>query len=197
MALIGAGVLDPEEGEDQGDDAEGDVEEEDPVPAEVGGDEAAYGGAYHHGGEAGPGDVEDGLGEVFLGGTAEDDEAAYGDHHGSAYALQDAGEGELGEGVAEAAEYGGEGEGSDGEGEDGACAEAVGYPAADGDADGQSEEVGGHADVEVDGADVKAARHLGESGGDDGAVQVLHEDGAGDQHGDEEWGGLVLHCSSN
>ena len=109
--------------------------------------------------------------------------------------MQDADEGELGEGVGEAAEDRGEGEDSDSGGEDGAGAEAVGEPAADGDEDGQSDEVGGHADVETDGADVEAARHLGESGGDDGAVEVLHEEGAGDEHGDEERGGFLLHDS--
>ena len=126
------------------------------MPAEVGGDEAADGRADDQRGEAGPGDVGDGLGELVLGGGAEDDEAAYGDHHGSADALQDAQEGELGEGVGEAAEDGGEGEDCDGGGEDGAGAEAVGDPAADGDEDGEGDEVGGHAYVEVDGAGVEA-----------------------------------------
>ena len=172
------------------------------MPGEVGGDEAAERRADDEGGEAGPGDVGDGLGELVFGGGAEDDEAADGNHHGSADALQDAHEGELGEGVGGGAEQGGEGEDGDGGGEDGAGAEAVGDPAADGDEDGEGEQVGGHADVEVDRADVEAARHLREGGGDDGAVEVLHEEGAGDQGGDVDGGagheggccGLVAGC---
>ena len=104
MLFFGADVFDQDEREHEGDDAEGKIEEEDPVPACVGGDEAAEGRAEDESGEAGPGDVVDGLGEVVLGRVAQDDEAADGHHHGSADALQDAREGELGEVVAEAAE---------------------------------------------------------------------------------------------
>jgi len=67
--------------------AQGEIDEEDPVPAGVGGDEATQGRPEDKGGEAGPGDVGDGLGELLLGRVAQDDEAADGDHHGSAEAL--------------------------------------------------------------------------------------------------------------
>ena len=176
-------------------DAEREVDEEDPVPAGVGGDEAAERRAEDEGGEAGPGDVGDGLGELVLGRVAQDDEAADGDHHGAAEALEDAHQGELGEGVGDAAEQGGEGEDGDGGGEDGAGAEAVGDPAADGDEDGEGEQVGRHADVEADGADVEAARHLRQRGGDDGAVEVFHEEGARDEGGDVERGAALHHGS--
>ncbi len=165
------------------------------MPTVVGGDEAADGRSYDERGETGPGDVGDGLGELVLGRGAQDDEAAYGDHHGSADALQDAQEGELGEGVGEAAEDGGEGEDADGGGEDGTGAEAVGDPAADGDEDGEGDEVGGHAYVEIDGTGVEALRHLREGSGDDGAIEVLHEEGAGDERGDEDRGAF-LHRNS-
>ena len=67
--VVFAGVLDPVEGEDESDQAEGQVEEEDPVPAIVSSDEAADGGTEDERGEAGPGDVGDGLGELVLGGS--------------------------------------------------------------------------------------------------------------------------------
>ena len=195
MLLVGADVLDPQQGEGEGEQSKGEIDEEDPVPAGVGGDEAAERGTEDEGGEAGPGDVGDGLGELVFGRVAQDDEASDGDHHGSTEALEDAHQGELGEGVGDAAEERGEGEDGDGGGEDGAGAETVGHPAADGDQDGEGEEVRGHADVETDGADVEAARHLGQRGGDNGAVEVFHEQGPRDQGGDEERGATVLHGS--
>ena len=100
--------------------------------------------------------------------------------------MQNAHEGELGEGAGEAAQQGGGSEHGDGGSKDGAGTVAVGNPAADGNEDGQGEQIGGHADVEVDGADVEAAGHLREGGGDDGAIEILHEEGAGDQRGDVE-----------
>ena len=99
MLLAGAHVLDPEQRQNQGDDADGKVEEEDPVPAGIGGDKAAERRANDQSGETGPGDVGDGLGELVFGRGAQDDEAADRHHHGSANALQDAHQRELGEGV--------------------------------------------------------------------------------------------------
>ena len=70
-------------------DAERQVEQEDPVPAGVGGDEASQRRAEHERRETWPGDVSDGLGELVFGRGAQNDEAADGDHHSSADALQD------------------------------------------------------------------------------------------------------------
>jgi hypothetical protein len=106
MLVVSADVLDPEQSEGERDEAKGEVDEEDPVPAGVGGDEAAQRGAEDEGGQPGPGDVGDGLGELLLGGVAQDDEAADWNHHGTAEALEDAHQGELGEGVGDAAEQG-------------------------------------------------------------------------------------------
>ncbi len=78
---------------------EREIEEEDPVPARIGGDKAAEGRANDQGGETGPGDVGNGLGQLVLGRGAQDDEPADGHHHRSANALQNAHERELGERV--------------------------------------------------------------------------------------------------
>jgi hypothetical protein len=66
----------------------GKIQEKDPVPAGIGGDEAAQRRAHHQGGETGPGDVSDGLGQLVFGRGAQHDEAADRHHHGSANALQ-------------------------------------------------------------------------------------------------------------
>ena len=163
------------------------------MPARVGGDEAAERRTEDQRGESGPGDVGDGLGELVLGRVAQHDEAADRHHHGAAEALHNAHQGELCERVRQAAEQRGEREDPDRRGKDGARAKAVGDPAADGDEDGQREQVRRHADVQTDGADVEAARHLREGRGDDGAVEVLHEEGARDQRGDID--GRALHSS--
>jgi hypothetical protein len=66
----------------------------------------------------------------------------------------------------------------------GTGAETVSDPSTDGDEDGQREQVGRHAEVEVDGAYPEAARHLRQRGRDDGAVQIFHEEGAGNEGSD-------------
>ena len=47
--------------------------------------------------------------------------------------------------------------------------------------------------LRLNGADVEAARHLGQRGGDDGAVQIFHEEGARDQTGDVKRRTALLH----
>src|SRR3984885_6734156 len=103
MLLVEADVFNPEHGQDESDDAEWKIEKKDPVPACVGSNEAAEGWAENEGGESGPGNVCDGLGQLLLGSGAQDDKSAYGDHHCSANALQDAGKSELREGVRDSA----------------------------------------------------------------------------------------------
>jgi hypothetical protein len=86
------------------------------------------------------------------------------------------------EAVGEAAEHGGAGEDRDRAGEDGAGAEPLRRPAAEGNAGRQHDHVAGDAEVEVDRVDVKAQRHPRDGGGDHGAVQQLHEGaGSGEQ----------------
>ena len=83
----------------------------------------------------------------------------------------------------QAAEERGEGEEGDRRAEDGARAEAVGDPAAGRDEDAEGQQVGADPDVEVDRADAEARRHVRDGGGDDGAVEVLHEERPGDEEG--------------
>ena len=154
------------------------------MPAGIGGDKPAQGRAHNQGGETGPGDVSDGLRQFVFGRSAQHNEAADGHHHGSANALRDAHESELGERVRCTAEQGREGEDGNGGRKDGTGAKAVSHPSTDGDKHGQREQVGRHADVEVNGAYAKAARHLRQRGSNDGAVQILHEEGAGDERRD-------------
>ena len=61
---------------------------------------------------------------------------------------------------AAAAEQRSDGKRGNGRGEDRTRAEAVCDPAADGDENGQGEQVGRYADVEADRAGVEAVRHL-------------------------------------
>ena len=82
--------------------------------------------------------------------------------------------------VAEAAQHRAEGEDSDRRAEDSARAEMVGEPAADRNEYGQAEDISGDADREMDRRRPEIDRHLRQSGGDHRAVEILHEESRSD-----------------
>jgi hypothetical protein len=86
--------------------------------------------------------------------------------------------------LAEPAQHRGAGEYGDRGGEYAPCAEAIRHPAADRNDDGKSERVGHYADVQTDRIGAEGSRHLRERRHDDGAVQILHEQCAGDRSRD-------------
>ena len=57
----------------------------------------------------------------------------------------------------------------------------------------EGQQVSRHADVQADSAGVETVRHLRQSRRNDGAVQVFHEEGAGDERGYVERRTALLH----
>lgn len=80
--------------EDEASDADGDVEEEDISPVKVVNDEAPHHRAEHGRDESGNGDEAHGAEQVGFAEGTDESEAADGNHHGSAAALQNAAEDE-------------------------------------------------------------------------------------------------------
>lgn len=68
--------------------------------------------------------------------------------------------------------------------EHGAGAEPIGDPAACRNENRKGQHIGGHSDIEIDRVNPERSRHLRQRGHDDGAVEVFHEKGAGDEQCD-------------
>ena len=166
--------------EDETNEADGDVEEEDDAPVEVADDEAAGDGAEHGRDQGWDGDEAHGAEEFRFVKGADEGEAAYRDHHRAAHALEDSAGYEEVDVGGEAAEERAEGEDADGGGEDAAGSELVGYPAADGDEDGERESVAGEHRLHAEGADVERGGDGRDCRVEDGGVERLHEEGDSD-----------------
>ena len=187
-------VFDEALGEDEGEDADGDVEKEQPAPAGVVDDPAADGGA--EGGSEDDGHAVDGEGHAaFLGreGVGEDGLLA-GLEASAGQALEDAEEDEHGEGRGESAEQRGESEEGDAAHVEPFTPDAVGDPAADGQDDGVGDEVAGEDPGGFADAGAQGAGHVGHGDVDDGGVERLHEGGEGDGDGDDPGIGFGPPC---
>ncbi len=176
-------------------EADGNVDEENQAPVEIADDEAAGDGAEHGTDEAGNGDEAHGANEFGLGKGAHHGEAANGDHHGAAAALQNAAGDEGVDVGGNAAQEGAEREDADGGGEDFAGAVAISHPAADGDEDGEAEGVAGENGLHGEWRDVQGLGDGGDGGVEDGGVERLHEKGDGNQPGEEFFAGFAESCA--
>ncbi len=106
---------------------------------------------------------------------AHDGQAPDRHHHGAAQALQQAGGGHHLGAHRQAAQDRSAGEDADRGEEDAAGAEAVGHPAADGNADGQAEDVAGDDRFQAQRGNPEAGSDAGNGGVDDRGVELLHE----------------------
>ena len=166
------------------DQANGDVDEEDPVPVEVVGDPAAECGADGGGDDYGHSIDGEGLTALFdREGVGEDGLFARG-QASAACTLQDARDDEQGEGVRDAAEERADGEERDADHVEALPAHAVGEPAGDGQDDGAGDEVTGEDPGGFFGAGAESASDVGQGDVGDGGVEDLHEGGEGDSEGD-------------
>ncbi len=159
-------------------EADGNVEQEHPWPVGEREYPPAGGRAENRRDQRWPDGVGDRLHQLRLGGGSQNHQATDRDHHGAADALKDTRRGEERQGPAGGTEDGCDCEDKDGGGEDAPLAEAGCRPSAERDEDGEREKVCRDADVDGDRSGVEVARHGGQPGGDDGGVQVLHEEGA-------------------
>ena len=177
-------VFDEAIGEIEREDADRDVEEEDPAPGVVVDDPAADGGAEDGGRD--DGDAVHGEGHAaFLRreGVGEDGLLA-GLQAAAGRALQDAEEDEHAERGRESAEQRGDGEEEDAGHVEALAADAVGDPAADGQHHGVGDQVAGEDPGGFVGAGGERAADVGHGDVGDGGVERLHEGGEGDGDGD-------------
>ena len=177
-------VFDDAVGEIEREQADGKVDEEDPVPVEVVGDPAAEGGA--DGGREDDGHAVDGEGlpAPLDGEGVGEDGLLAGGEAASAEALQDAGEDKDRQRGREAAEQGADGEHEHAGHVEALAAEAVGEPSGDGKDDGGGYEIGGEDPRGFVLTCAEGARDVGKGYVGDGGVEDLHESGKGDRQGD-------------
>ena len=192
--LLDGRVFDDAVGEPEREEADGDIDEEDPVPVEVVGDPAAEGGADGWGDDDGHAVDGEGLAALFNGeGVCEDGlfgrcEAA------AAGALQDAGDDEGAERGGDAAEEGADGEHGHAGHVETLAAEAVGEPAGDRKDDGRGDEIAGE---DPGGFFLRCAQRAGDvRQGDvgDGGIEHLHEGGERDRERDDPGVKFRLPC---
>ena len=178
-------IFDDARGEEEREEADGDVEEEDPAPVEVVGDVAAEGGA--DGGCAHDGEAIHGEGLAALCGRegVGEDGLLGGCEAAAADALQDAAEDEDRQRRGEAAHRGADAEERDADHVELLAPDEGGHVGAGGKDDGVGDEVGGEdpGGFVLRGAEAAGDVRQGDVG--DGGVEHLHEGGEGDRHGDD------------
>ena len=184
--IVLAKIRNEARGEPDAEKADRDIDPEDPAPVEIGGDEAAEHRAEHGSDQRRHGQIGEGAHEIALRHGAQDDEPSHRNHHGSARALKRASRHEAEERVGEAAGDGAEREHADRGAKDGARTEPVGAPAADRDEHGERQQIGGEGKLQVDRIDVEVDGDRRERGRDHRAVDILHEESAGDDERQKE-----------
>jgi hypothetical protein len=181
--VVAAG-LDQPRGHHQGHRAQRHVDEKQPTPAGVGGDQTAGERRDHRRHQRRPYQQRHHPQHVCLGGAREDDETADRDHHRAARALQHAEHHQLGEGAAQRARQRRRREQEDRGQEHRPGAPARGQPAAERDEHRQGDQIGGDHQADGGGGHVQGAPDARRGRGDDGPVEVLHEEATRDQKGD-------------
>ncbi len=154
-------VFDHAVGEIEREQADGDVDEEDPVPVEVVGDPAAEGGADGGSDDDGHAVDGEGLAALFDGEGVGEDGLFAGGEAAAAGALQDARDDEKWQSVSDAAEQGADGEQSDAGHVEALATEAVGEPAGDGQDDGAGDQIAGENPGGFFGARAECTRRCG------------------------------------
>ncbi len=182
VGLDPRGVLNEAGDEEEGEDADGDVDEEDPAPGEVVGDPAAEGGA--NGGRQDRDETVkgEGLAALLRFERVRHDGLGHGLHAAAARSLNDAEKQQHGQRGSRAAEKAGDGKYRDAKDEEIAPAEDGGRPCAHGQHDGVGHQVAGQHPGPLVGAGAQAAGDVRQGHVGDGRVQHLHEGGQGHRH---------------
>ena len=162
------------------------VDPEYPAPGEIGDEESADRRTDDRSEQSGHRQIGHRPHEIGLVGGAEQDQPADRHHHRAADPLEDSCRHQLEEGVADAAADRAQGEDGDRRPEQGPRADAVGEPAADRDEDREAEEIGADREIEPQRALAQRQGDGRQGGGEHRRIQVLHEQGAGDDQRDED-----------
>ena len=174
-ASLPLGLGQVHQGRHGGGDADGDVDEEDPAPGELGREDAAEDDAGRTAG-AGDGTPDaDGLGQPDAGEGGDDDGEGGRRQEGAADALHGPGRGEPGRVLGQAADQAGHGEQPQPEQVDPAAPEQVGGPAAEQQEAGEGEHVGVDHPLQPGGAVVQVPPDGGKGHVDDGHIEHDHE----------------------
>ncbi len=184
-------IFDQARDEKESEDADGNVDEEDPAPGEVVGDPAAERGAdgwREHGDEA----VErEGLSALVRLERVGHDGLRHGLHAAAACSLNDAKDQQHGKRRRGAAEETGNGEDGDAEDEEVAPAHQARRPSAERQHDGVGDQIAGQHPRALIGAGAEAAGDMRQRDVGDGGVEHLHESGqshgGSDQPGIDAW----------
>ncbi len=173
-------ILDEERRQDDAGKPDRDVDQENPVPGNIGRNEAAERGTDERPDERRQGDPDHGIDQLAPVDAAHENEARHGCHHCSAHTLDDARYHELIERIRERTADRAEHEYRDRPAKDGARAETIGGPAADRDDDRKRQQVGRDRKLERQWARADVGGDRRQRRGDHGRIHVLHEQG--DRH---------------
>ena len=178
-------VVDEACDEDDGENADRDVDVKGVAPTECVGEPAAEGGAEN--GRNDDAESVGGHGHGSLGGreALEQDGLRQGLKRAAACSLKDAGEQNDAEGRGCSAEERGDGEDDDAGEQEALAAEAAGEPVGGGEDDGVGDEVAGEDPGGFGVGGREAAGDVGQGHGGDGGVEHLHEGGEHDGDGDQ------------
>ena len=160
--------------------AEGDVDEEDPVPVEVVGDPSAQGGANGRSDDNSHTVDGEGLPSFFYGEGVCKDGLLAGSEAAAACSLQDARDDQERKGVGDAAEKGAACKHDDAGHVEALASEPVGEPAGDGQDDSARDKIAGENPGGFLGACAQGACDVRQGDVGDGGVEHLHEGGKGD-----------------
>ncbi len=178
-------VVDEAGDQDDGEQADGDVDVKGVAPTECVSEPAAEGGAENGGND----DAESvgGHGHGSLGGreALEQDGLGEGLKGAAACSLKDAGEENDAEGGGCSAEEGGDGEDDDAGEQEALASEAAGEPVGRGEDDGVGDEVAGEDPGGFGVGGGEAAGNVGQRHGGDRGVEHLHKGGEHDRDGDQ------------
>ena len=167
------------------DDPHREIDDEDPAPVEIGGDEAAQRGADHRADERRHGHPGHRAHELAPGHAPQEDQPPHGHHHGPADSLQEPCGHEAGERASDRTRDRARHEDAERRPEDVPGTEAVGHPARDGNEHGQADQVRGQRELERDRVLVEVRGNRRESRREHGRVRVLHEQRCRDDDRDE------------
>ena len=175
--------MDEAAGEEEREDADGNVDEEDPAPVVVVGDPAAEDGADGRGSDDGDGVEREGGGAFGGRKGVDEDRLLDWSEATTADTLQDAREEHDAEGGSDATEKRRDGEERDAGHVVVPAAEDAGEPRGHGKDDGVSDEIGGENPGDFVVGAAETAGDVGERDISDGGVEQLHEGGEGDGEG--------------
>ena len=153
---------------------------------EIGRDEASQRGSEHRAEQGRDGEVADGLDIVGLRDGLEDDDASDRHHQGAPYALNEAGCHEREERARHGAQKRARREHQDRRAKHRARAEPVREPARDGDEHPETDDIGGETDLQRDRILAEVAGHGRQGGRDHRAIDVLHQECATHEQGQDE-----------